>query len=134
MLPNHWLPHHELSGVLAAHQDLEEARTEGERAVAHSGGASVAVARLACICSLQADEKRGGELLDLLERRSREAYVAPSFFGWVHLARQESARALARLRQASALKDPWLSFTRLYVGAFCRLDPPVQELLREAGW
>jgi tetratricopeptide (TPR) repeat protein len=134
MTPDHWLGHFELSGVYARGSRLDEARAEGEKAVDLSGGAPIAITRLACVCHALGDTGRGNDLLDRLKTRSLDTYVSPSFFAWVHLARGEPESALRMLEEALRIKDPWLCFTRLYCRPFFPSDSRVDALLKEVGW
>jgi serine/threonine protein kinase/Flp pilus assembly protein TadD len=113
--PDHWLPHHDLSDQYTRGGLFEEARAEGEEAIKLSGGASIAVAQLACVCHFMGDRDRGDELLGQLTERATRSYVAPTFLAWIGMARGDSEEAVRRIDEAAHIQDPWLCFTRWYM-------------------
>jgi serine/threonine protein kinase len=129
--PDHWLPHHDVSDLYTRGERFEEARAEGKRAVGLSGGASVAVAQLACVCHFMGDRDRGDELLDQLTERARRSYVAPTFLAWVCMARGDSEEAVRHIDEAARIQDPWLCFTRWYMPHHLLLDDRTGVQLKE---
>jgi serine/threonine protein kinase/tetratricopeptide (TPR) repeat protein len=134
LMPGHWLAHYELARAYHSQSRLEEARVMGEKAVELSAGMSVVLSRLACIYYTIGDTARGDEALSRLQKRSEEAYVAPSFIAWVHMARGEHDQAVGWLERARHAKDPWFCATRLYTQPFLTLNSPVDTFLTRAGW
>jgi serine/threonine-protein kinase len=132
--PQHWLPPHDLSDILARCGQLDEARAEGERAVGLSDGATIAVTHLACVSHITGDHERGNELFEQLAAQARTSYVAPSFLAWVHMARGEGAEAVRHLEHAARVNDPWLGFTRHYLLPQLLDDGPVNAHLESLGW
>jgi hypothetical protein len=127
MHPQHWVPRETLSSLYAATSRLEGARREADAAVTFSGGVSLALTRVACVCYMQGDKRRGDEILDILQSRARTTYVPPTFLAWIHLARGEPDAALARLQEAASGSDPWIAFHRLTASA---ADPRIDAFLK----
>ena len=130
MHPQHWVPREALSSLYSAVSRLDDARREAEAAVTFSGGVSAALARLACVCYMQGDERRGDEVFEMLQSRARTSYAPPAFLARVHLARGEADAALARLQEAASGRDPWITFHRLTAPA---ADPRIDAFLKSLG-
>jgi TolB-like protein/Flp pilus assembly protein TadD/predicted Ser/Thr protein kinase len=134
LMPGFWLAHYELARAYQSCSHLAEARAPGEKAVQLSAGASMAVARLACICYQAGDTSRGDEVFAQLKKRSEEAYVAPSVLAWVHMARGENDQAARLLEQARETNDPMFVMTRVYTRPFFPSGSAVDAILKKAGW
>jgi len=132
--PGFWLAHYELARAYQAGSRLGEARAVGEKAVELSGGVSVTVARLACICYALGDTARGDELLQQLLERSERGYVPPSFLAWAYLARGDLDECLRWLEKAQQDKDLWRCFTRLHTRPFLPAGSRVDAFVEEVGW
>jgi len=134
MHPHHWMPHHYLGFMYAEASRLEDARAAAEKAVELSGGVSVTIAQLACVCYLLGDTRHGDEHFELLQERAHASYVPPTFLAWVHLARGETDDALVQLQEAARGNDGWLCFHRLESAAFHPGDPRIDALLEGLGF
>ena len=127
--PDFWMPHYFRSAALAAAGRLGEARSEAEAALELSGGASLTLSLLVCLCQLLGDRERADEVFDQLRRRAEAGYVTPMFLVWAHLARGEAEQALRRVQEALAAKDPWVTVHRLYSPAIVPADPRIDALI-----
>ncbi|MFH1176510.1 MAG: tetratricopeptide repeat protein, partial [Acidobacteriota bacterium] len=127
--PTHWLPHWELSLLAARGGRLEEVRAEGEKAVEFSGGASVAMALLACACYALGDKQRGEALRVRLEERAQGRHVPPGFFAWMAAARQEVEGVVRWLEVAAESKDPWFACYRALPPTLVSSDPRIEAVL-----
>jgi hypothetical protein len=90
--------------------------------------------RLACINYALGETSRADALLEQLKERSRNAYVAPSFFAWMDLARGKHDQAVRWLERARQAKDLWFTFTRTHTQPFLVPNSPVDAFLAQAGW
>jgi len=127
--PEFWMPHYFLSTGLGTGGRLVEAQVEAERAVELSGGSSVALSLLVCLCHLLGERERSDSLFERLLRRAETGYVAPMFLAWAHLARRETDQALRRAEEALVAKDPWVTVHRLYSPAILPAEPQVGALI-----
>jgi serine/threonine-protein kinase len=130
--PNHWLPHHVLGDLYSRARRLDEAIAASTRAVALSGGNSIAVAQLSCLSYLGGAIEQANENLEKLKKRSHEAYVPPTFFSWIYWARGEWAEALRWMEEAARINDPWLAFHRIMEPLF-PADPSIEAALQRYG-
>ncbi len=134
LMPGHWLAHYELCRAYQRRSKLREAQSIGERAAELSGGASIVLGRLACINYALGETNRADALLEQLNERSQSAYVAPSFFAWIDLARGKHDQAVRRLERARQAKDLWFTLTRTHTQPFLVSNSPVDIFLAQAGW
>ena len=130
--PNHWLPHHVFGDLYSRAGRLDEAIAASSRAVALSGGNSIAVTQLSYLSYLVGAIEQANEHLEKLKKRSQEAYVPPTFFSWIHRARGERADALRWMEEAARIKDPWLAFFRVMEPLF-PADPSIEAALQQHG-
>ena len=126
---DHWLPHWVLAQSAARSVHLDDARLEGERALELSGGASMALALLACVCRALGDERRADELEEELVDRVHRGHVAPTPLAWVADARGDTAAAVRWLERAAATRDPALCFYRTVPATLLSGDPAVGAVL-----
>jgi len=127
--PDFWMSHYFLSVDLGLSGRLVEARLEAERALALSGGSSITLSLLVCLCRLLGDRKHGEDLFERLRQRAEAGYVTPMFLAWAHLARGETDQALRRVEEALATKDPWVTVHRLYSPTLVPAEPRVDVLI-----
>ena len=131
--PDFWQSYLWLSVTFISRSKFEAAVPEAEKAVEHSGGASIALAILAC-AYYQADKpNEGEEILQKLKDRSQRSYVPATFFVWLHLARNEADEAYCSLQKAVDEHDGWLCFYGIGPHGFRADDPRFDELLKEIG-
>jgi len=130
--PNHWLPHHVLGDLYSRAGRLDEAIAPSTRAVALSGGNSIAVTQLSCLSYLGGAIEQANEHLEKLKKRSHQAYVPPTFFSWIYWARGEWAEALRWMEEAARINDPWLAFYRIMEPLF-PADPSIEAALQRYG-
>jgi len=127
--PQFWMPHYFLSAGLSVGGRLVEARSEAEAALELSGGASITLSLLVCLCHLLGDRERADSLFQRLRQRAETGYVTPMFLAWAHLARGETDQALDRARDALAAKDPWVNVHDLYSPTIVPADSRVDALI-----
>jgi serine/threonine protein kinase/Flp pilus assembly protein TadD len=127
--PHLWMPHYFLSAGLVHSGRLVEARSEAETALELSGGASITLSLLVCLCCLTGDRERGEDLFQQLQQRAEAGYVTPMFLAWAHLARGETDQALRRVEEALAARDPWVNVHGLYSPAIVPAELRVNALI-----
>jgi serine/threonine protein kinase/Tfp pilus assembly protein PilF len=133
MDPGHWqLYFHSGSGYLRASME-KEATAALEKAVDLSGGVSGAEAILAAVYYLTGKSGEADRLVDRLNERAKQAYVAPLLFAWICVARGEPKAALAHLERAIRERDSWLDFNALMPRQIRVSGPEAQTLLAKAG-
>ncbi len=130
--PNHWLPHHVLGDLYSRTGRFDEAIAASTHAVALSGGTSIALTQLSYLSYLGGAIEEANEHLEELTKRSLEAYVPPTFFSWIHQAREERAEALRWMEEAARINDPWLAFHHIMEPLF-PADPSIEAALRRYG-
>ena len=136
MDPQHMVSHLELADAYGRRGDAEKALAAAERALALSGGQSIAAFGMAIAIPGAGVGKRdrARELLDELRRRAESEYVSPFWLATGHAAVGEMDRAFEYLAQAQRDRDPNL----LYITAVPRQigwreDPRYKQILREMG-
>jgi serine/threonine protein kinase/tetratricopeptide (TPR) repeat protein len=127
--PRFWMPHYFLSAGLGVGGRVAEARSEAETALELSGGASITLSLLVCLCHLLGDRERRDSLFERLMRRAEAGYVTPMFLAWAHLARGETDQALSCAKDALATKDPWVNVHHLYSPAIVPAESRVDGLI-----
>jgi TolB-like protein len=127
--PNHWLPHHVLGDLNPRQGKLQEAISESRRAVELSGRISICLAQLSYVSFLAGETDEAMRNLAILEKRSQESYVPPTFFAWIHHARQETDLALKSIEEAARVNDPWISFYRV-THQHLPFDPKIEQAAR----
>jgi serine/threonine protein kinase/tetratricopeptide (TPR) repeat protein len=130
--PEFWMAHCFLTLALAEAGRWAEAKSAAEKAFATSGGNSLTVSQLACLCYRMGERDRADELFAQLQARARAGYVPPMFLARVHLTRGEQDAALEKAREALASNDPWISPQRLYSRALGLSDPRIDALIESA--
>jgi len=127
--PTHWLPHFGLAMSAAGSARLDEALSGSEKAVELSGGASMAVTLLACVCQALGDERRAGELERELLDRAHRGYVAPTPLAWVADSRRDVEAAVRWLERAAAGRDPMFCFYRTMPATLLSGDRKIEAVL-----
>jgi len=130
--PEFWMPHYFLSSALGVGGRWVEARAEAEKAVELSGGNSLTLSLLLCLCHLLGEYERRDSLFERLLRRAGSAYVPPMFLAWAHLARGEADLALRRAEEALAAKDPWVTVHHLYSSRLVPAEARVDALIAQS--
>jgi serine/threonine-protein kinase len=125
--PNHWLPHHVLGDLYPRFGRYEDGILASRRAVELSGSNSICVAQLSYIGYLSGLTDVADENLQILEERSRKAYVPPTFFAWIHHARGRSEEAIRQMAEAARIGDPWISFYSTVSVPLLPFDPEIDE-------
>jgi len=131
--PDFWQPHLWLSVTFIFRSMIEEAISEGKKAVELSGGASIAMAMLACVYFLSGRSNEAEDLFESLQERSQRTYVPSTFFVWVHLARNEVDEAFRWLQKAAEEHDPWICWYGIGPNALRASDPRFDALLKKIG-
>jgi serine/threonine-protein kinase len=132
MNPQFWMPYFFIGYALARGGRLSEARVATARAVELSGGVSITLSVLACLCYLLGDRSTGDDLFDRLHRRAEAGYVAPMLLAWAHAARGDADTALQCVKDALAARDPWVVMHRLWSPAVFPAEPRVDALIAGA--
>ncbi len=127
--PNHWLPHFGVAMAAAGGGRLDDARSESEKAVELSGGASTALTLLACVCQALGDERRARELEQELLDRAQTGYVARTPLAWVADGRRDVEAAVRWLERAAATRDPMFCFYRTMPATLLSGDPRIEAVL-----
>ena len=129
-------PHERTRATLGWAYFLKGRRAEGlaqlERAVELAPGAMMWLAQLGEAHAMAGNEARAREILRTLEERSRDSYVPPYYFAYVHTGLGESDRAMDYLERAVAERaGPAYSIKGSFLLAPLRANPRFQALLRE---
>ena len=108
----------------------EDGIAELERAAAMAPGASMWLAQLGEAHGLAGNASRAREILETLDERSRETYVTPYYFAYVHAGLGEADRALDHLERAVAERaGPAYSIKGSFLLAPLRGHPRFRALL-----
>ena len=133
MDPGHWQLYWHL-GVSYLHASMEkEAAAAWEKAADLSGGASAALALLAAVYYLTGKRREADRLVERLNERAKQAYVAPLLFAFICVARGEPEAALAHVERAIQERDNWLDFNTVMPPRLRLSGPEVNALLAKAG-
>ena len=127
--PNDWQPYYHMSEVCLHLSRIDDARAACVKAVDLSGGASIALSMMAVVEYLSGEAKKSDELLEKLTQRSKQVYVAPSFFTAIHTARRERDIALKYLEKAVRVRDAWLVLSEIRPGQVRPTGPDVDAIL-----
>jgi serine/threonine-protein kinase len=127
--PNDWQPYIHLTETYVHSSRIDDAKAVCARAVELSGGASIALTMMAVVYCLAGNTTQGDELLEKLTDRSRQMYVAPSFFTEIYLARGEHDKALEYLKEAVRVRDSWLVFMDMKPMQIRPTGPEVERVL-----
>ena len=110
----------------------EEGLAELEQAVAMAPGTLMWLAQLGEAYGLAGNEARAREILRTLEERSRESYVPPYYFAYIHAGLGEADRAMDYLERAVAERaGPAYAIKGSFLLAPLRPHPRFRALLRE---
>lgn len=129
--PDHWQSYFHLCATYLHASRIGDAMTAGGKAVELSGGSSAASMRMAAVCYLAGEADKGDELFRKLIERSKNLYVAQSFFTEIHLARKEPEKALECLEKAVQDRDSWLVMIHLNPPLIRPTGPKVEALLKQ---
>jgi TolB-like protein/Flp pilus assembly protein TadD len=127
--PSHWLPRWASAILAASGGRLESARSAAATAVELSGGASMAVTLLACVCLAAGEARRAEELEHELLERAHQGYVAPTTLAWVADARRDVEATVRRLERAAVTRDPLFCFYRTMPATLLTGDPRIEAVL-----
>ena len=114
---------------------IEEAIEELEKAVELSGRIPMQVIMLAITYYEIGKKVEAEKLFESLEERSRDEYVPPICFFYIHLIRGEKNKALEWLERACKEHDGWLSWMRIIPIDLFRIpdEQEYQDLLKKYG-
>jgi serine/threonine protein kinase/tetratricopeptide (TPR) repeat protein len=120
-----------LSWLMRRSGEHEEAVADAKRAIELLGEVPMFLAALACAHAAAGSEDEGRAILDSLEALSAHRFVSPYHRALVRIQLGEHEEALALLRQAIEVEDPWV----VWLGTEPQLDPlrgtpEFDELLR----
>jgi serine/threonine-protein kinase len=127
--PTHWLPHWALAMLAVDSARFDDARSESEKAVELSGGASATIVLLACVCQALGDERRAGELEHELLDRAQRGHVSPTALAWIADSRRDVEAAVRRLERAATTRDPMFCFYRTVPATLLSGDPQIEAVL-----
>ncbi|MFC1693246.1 tetratricopeptide repeat protein [Candidatus Latescibacterota bacterium] len=135
MNPNYYYPHYVLGFVYLGKSMLEESIAEYEKAVDISGGAPRVVASLAVAYYESGKKAKAEKLFDSLKQRSRDEYVPPTCFYWIHRVRGDHDKAFEWLERACNEHDSFLPWFRVTPIDIHRIpdEPRYKALLKKAG-
>jgi DNA-binding winged helix-turn-helix (wHTH) protein/Tfp pilus assembly protein PilF len=122
---------HRMRGLAYTHtRRHEEAIAAFERASVLSGNESWTLGHLAAGYAAAGREAEASELLDCLERRSRETYVSPYVLAFLHTALNHADSAFEWLERGYAAGNAMLAYLRVdtLLDAL-RPDPRLQDLI-----
>ena len=131
--PDFWQPHLWLGITFVFRSRIREAVSVVKKAVELSGGASIAMAMLACFYSLSGRLQEAEDLFKSLQERSKHTYVPPTFFVWIHLTRNEVDEAFRWLQKAAEEHDPWICWYGIGPSVLRAGDPRFDALLKKVG-
>jgi len=135
MNPNYFLSHWVLGWAYRGKSMFEEAIAEFEKAVELSGGAPVAVTHLSIAYYESGKKAKAEKLFDSLKQRSRDEYVPPFLFYYIHRVRGDQDQAYEWLERACNEHDSILPFIRVNTLESWRIpdEPRFKALLEKAG-
>ena len=115
---------------------IEEAFAEFEKAVELDPDIAWPTMILAAACFEFGRKTQGEKLFEHLKRMSRQTYVPPMGFFYIHLARGEMDRAADWLKQACAEHDSFLPWCAVIPIDCYRIpdEPKFLEVLASAGF
>jgi adenylate cyclase len=134
--PNYFLAHHYLGLAYWERSVMEEAIAEFEKAVDLSGGNPFIITVLATAYYKSGKKDKAEKLFDSLKQRSRDEYVPPTCFYWIHRVRDEQDQAFECLERACNEHDsflPWFRVTPIDTDRFPD-EPRFKALLTKAGF
>ena len=133
--PSYFLAHWFLGLSYLGKSMIKEAIVEFEKAVELSGGAPWAVMTLATTYYKFGKKARAEKLFDSLRQRSRNEYVPPLAFFYIHLFQGEHDQAFEWLERACNERDSFLVWNRFLAIDSYRIpdEPRFKALLKKAG-
>ena len=135
MNPNYFHSNHILGLAYRGKSMFEEAIEELEKAVELSGENPNFIAELATAYYEFGEKEKTEKLFDSLLQRSRDEYVPPTCFYWIHRVRGDMDQAFEWLERACNEHDSWLPWFRVYQIDKYRIpdEPRFKALLKKAG-
>ncbi|MGB3862640.1 MAG: protein kinase, partial [Candidatus Aminicenantaceae bacterium] len=135
MHPNHFIARYHLAWAYHAKSMIKESIAEREKAVELSGGVPWVVMMLAIAYYASGEKAQADKLFDSLKQRSRNEYVAPMCFFFIHLARGNLNQAYKWLKRAGEEHDGYLCWSRVMPKDFYQVpdEPRIKTLLKRTG-
>ncbi len=133
--PDYYFLYFYLGCCYVGKSKFEEAIKELEKAVELSGGIHWMVMALAITYHEMGKEDEAEKLFESLKKRSRDEYVPPICFFYMHQFRGEKDKAFEWLERACKEHDSWLTWMRVIPIDFLRIpdEPKYQDLLKKYG-
>ncbi len=131
--PEYWQPYYFLGSAYLYKSEPEEAIKQLQKATELSGGASVARAMLTCALYLDGRDSEAEKQYELLAAREKESYVAPVFFTWINIVRNNVDEGYRWLQKAKEARDSWICWSRINPEVLQSGDPRYEKLLDEIG-
>jgi serine/threonine-protein kinase len=133
MEQDHWQLHLFL-GFAHLHASREkEAAAALETAVDLSGGASITLAILGVTYYLMGKNSEADRFAERLAERSKQEYVAPCFFAWLSVTRDEKSAALAYVERAIEERDLFIVTDNILPPQIRLRGPEIDALFEKAG-
>jgi serine/threonine protein kinase/Tfp pilus assembly protein PilF len=133
--PNYLVAYMFLGQAYVQKQLYDQAQEAFQRAIDLSHGAAVSRALLGYCQAIAGRTDHAVQILAELEHRSKQSYVSPAFFAWIHLGLGDHDQTFAWLEKASEEHSNWLAWLN------CdprfdplRPDPRFANLLRRVGF
>jgi len=135
MNPNYFYSHFVLGLAYRGKSMFEEAIAEFEKSVHLSGENSWIMAELAAAYYEFGKKSETEKIFDSLKQRSRDEYVAPMCFYWIHKVRGDHDQAFEWVKRACEEHDSFLPWLRVSPIEIARIpdEPRFQALLEQAG-
>ncbi|MFP4081951.1 MAG: protein kinase domain-containing protein [Candidatus Aminicenantes bacterium] len=133
MDPNFFLSHYYLSLVYRVKSMFERGIQENEKAVELSGGASWVTMMLATAYFEAGKTTQGEELFESLRKRSRQEYLPPLGFFYIHLYKGHKDQAFEWLKKACDERDSFLPWCVIIPKFIIPDEPGFNALLKKAG-
>ena len=133
--PDYYFIYFWLGCCYAGKSKFEEAIKEFEKAVELSGGIHWMVMALAITYHKMGKEDEAEKLFESLKKRSRDEYVPPICFFFIHLVQDEKDEAFEWLERACKEHDSFLLYMRVFPVDSFRIpdEPTYQNLLKKYG-
>lgn len=131
--PTYWQPYLHLGMAYMGLNRLDDAVSALNKSRHYSGGASIVLSTLSTCHHLAGDAASSDEYLEVLRRRSENAYVAPMHFAWIFIARGDIDQGIAWIEKAKEQHDPWICFAFWPRALFKGGNPRIDSLLESIG-